>query len=160
MMTSSGSTPSFSWRRLRSRKRRSQVCHQSSALPSGSPVAVRQDSSSSPSLRRCSITSGTPPARNTRIVTCPTGPFGSTSTRRGVLAFTSIQSSAAGRGSPAAWAMAGTCSSRLVDPPKAAWTTIALRRAAGVSTFRTVVPVAWSRASARADRTAMSSQIA
>ena len=37
---------------------------------------------------------------------------------------------------PAAWAMAGMCSSRLVEPPKAAWTTIALRIAASVTTSR------------------------
>ena len=34
--------------------------------------------------RRCSITSGTPPAMNTCTVGCPRGPFGSASTRRGV----------------------------------------------------------------------------
>ena len=42
------------------------------------------------------------------------------------------QSAATGRLSPAAWAMAGRCRRRLVDPPKAAWTTMAFSTEAWV----------------------------
>jgi hypothetical protein len=62
----------------------------------------------------------------------PRGPLGSTSTRRGAARLARIQSSTVGQGSPAAWAMAGRCSSRLVDPPKAACRTSAFSSAAGV----------------------------
>ena len=54
--------------------------------------------------------------------------------------------------------MAGKCSSRFVDPPKAACSTIALRTAASVSTSRIPRPSACSRFSARALRVAASSQ--
>ena len=47
-----------------------------------------------------------------------------------------VQSSAVGRCSPAAWAMAGMCSRRLVEPPKAAWTTMALSMEAWVRMSR------------------------
>lgn len=59
------------------------------------------------------------------MVGCGTGPFGSTLTRRGTIRFTRFQSSTVGTFSPAAWAMAGRCSSRFVEPPKAACSTIA-----------------------------------
>src|SRR5207302_1278648 len=80
--------------------------------------------------RKWSMTSGTPPARNTRTVGWFRGPFGSTSTSRGTRRFTSVQSSTVGRRSPAAWATAVRWRSRFVDPPKAAWTVIAFRTAA------------------------------
>ena len=57
------------------------------------------------------------------------GPFGRTLTRRGTRRLTAIQSSTVGRGSPAACAIAGMCSSRLVEPPKAACSAIALLEA-------------------------------
>jgi hypothetical protein len=44
--------------------------------------------------------------------------LGKTSTSRGVARLTAIQSWTVGRGSPAAWAIAGMCSSRFVEPPK------------------------------------------
>ena len=75
--------------------------------------------------RRCSITSGAPPAMNTCAVAKPRGPFGSASTRRGVARLIRIQSSTAGGFSPAAAAIAGMCSRRFVEPPNAAWTSIA-----------------------------------
>ena len=157
MMTSSGATPSAARSRSRSVRRRSQPSHQSSRRPSGSPATVSTRSSSSPRRRRCSMTSGTPPARNARTVGC--GPFGSVSTRRGTRRLTSIQSSTVGRRSPAACAMAGMCSSRLVEPPKAACTAIALRTAASVTMSRTARPRRESDTSARAERRAMSTQI-
>ena len=61
--------------------------------------------------------------------------------------------------SPAAWAIAGICSSKLVLPPKAAWVTIALCRAASVRIWETVVPDASRLTSACAERLAISSQI-
>ena len=94
------------------------------------------------------MTSGTPPARNTRTVGC--GPFGSASTRRGTWRLTAIQSSTVGRRSPAACAMAGTCSSRFVDPPNAACTAMALPIAASVSTSRDDAPERRSGAPRRA----------
>jgi len=103
------------------------------------------------------MTSGTPPARNARTVGC--GPLGSVSTRRGTRRFTRIQSSTVGRRKPAAWAMAGRCSSRFVEPPNAACTTIALATAASVTTSRTAIPRRASVTSARAERRAMSIQI-
>ena len=45
--------------------------------------------------------------------------------------------------------MAGMCSSRLVEPPNAAWTTIALRTAASVRMSRVVMPRVVQRAPAR-----------
>ena len=92
-------------RRSRSRRRRSELSHQSSVAPSVSPVAVRRERSSRPSSRRCSITSGTPPARKTRTVGMRGRSAGVDEARHARL--TSIQSSTVGRGSPAAWAMAG-----------------------------------------------------
>ena len=59
------------------------------------------------------------------------GAYVGTSTGRGVFRLTSAQSSTLGRGSPAAKAMAGTWSRRLVEPPKAAWTVMAFRTEAG-----------------------------
>ena len=87
------------------------------------------------------------------------GPFGSESTSRGTRRFTPIQSSTVGRVRPAACAMAGMCSSRLVDPPNAACTAIALRIAASVRMSRVVRRRAIIRSTARADRRATSSQI-
>ncbi len=51
------------------------------------------------------------------------------------------------------------CSSRLVEPPNAAWTTIALRMAASVRTSASLMPRSRSDQSASALRRAMSSQI-
>ena len=62
---------------------------------------------------------------NTWAVAKPRGPFGSASTRRGVARLIRIQSSTAGGFRPAAAAIAGMCSSRFVEPPNAAWTSIA-----------------------------------
>ena len=55
--------------------------------------------------------------------------------------------------------MAGRCSSRFVDPPNAACTTIALRTAWSVTISRVAMPRAPRRTIARAERRAMSSQI-
>jgi hypothetical protein len=71
---------------------------------------------SNPRSRRCSITSGTPPARNARTVGWWVGPLGMTLTRRGVRRLMAIQSSTVGRRRPAAWAMAGMCKSRFGRP--------------------------------------------
>ena len=59
------------------------------------------------------------------------GPLGSASTRRGTCRFTAAQSSTVGRRSPAECAIAGRCSSRFVDPPKAAWITMAFASDSG-----------------------------
>ena len=53
--------------------------------------------SSRPARRRCSITSGTPPARKTWTVAKLRGPLGSASTRRGTRRLMSAQSAAVGR---------------------------------------------------------------
>ena len=117
MMTSSGSTRSSATSRSRSARRRSEASHKSSARSNGSPKAVSALPSSNPSRRRCNITSGTPPARNTRRVVW--GPLGKASTNRGTCRLTRIQSSIDGCSSPAACATAGRCNRRFVDPPKA-----------------------------------------
>ena len=152
MITSSGETAAPEARRPRAASRRSLTSHQSSVLSSVSPVAVMTSPCSSPIRRRCSITSGTPPAMNTCTVGCPRGPFGSASTRRGVARFTRLQSDTVGRASPAACAMAGMCSSRFVDPPNAACTSIAFSMACGVRIDAIGMPSARNRISAVADR--------
>ena len=131
MITSSGSMPS------RSLQNAAQLTAAVALLPpieSSRRVILRETVfthvSSRPAARRCSITSGTPPARNTCTVAKLRGPLGSASTSRGTCRFTSVQSAAVGRCNPAAWAMAGMCNSRFVEPPKAACTTMALRMAA------------------------------
>ena len=101
--------------------------------------------------RRCSITSGTPPAMNTCTVGWSSGPFGSASTSRGVARLTRFQSSTVGGRSPAACAMAGMCSRRLVEPPNAACSSIAFSIARGVRMAESGMPCAASRTSARAD---------
>ena len=106
------------------------------------------------------MTSGTPPAKKARTVTWNSGPLGSTSTKRGTARLIRSQSSTAGRFSPAAWAMAGTCKIKFVEPPKAAWTTMALCSACSVTNACEQMPAASSTISARAERTAMSSQTA
>ena len=55
--------------------------------------------------------------------------------------------------------MAGTCRIRFVDPPNAAWTTIALRIERSSRMSPSESPACASRTSARAERRAMSSQI-
>ncbi len=120
MMTSPGSMPSCSVRLRRSSCRRSLCSHQSRHAPSVSPETVVTLVSSKPTRRRWSITSGTPPARKTCTVAKFLGPLGRASTRRGTWRLTSAQSAAVGRFNPAAKAMAGRCSSRFVEPPKAA----------------------------------------
>ncbi len=102
IITSSGSTLSFSYSNFRNLCRRSDVFHQSSISPRLLPETVTTFESSKPSCLRCSITSGTPPARKTRTVGCPTGPFGKTSTRRGTSRLIFFQSSRVGRLNPAA----------------------------------------------------------
>ena len=67
-ITSSGSTPSRSLRTRRSLCRRSESFHASSCSSSVQPPTVSALKSSSPRRRRCSITSGTPPARKTCTV--------------------------------------------------------------------------------------------
>ena len=62
MITLSGSMPSISVRRCLTARLRSDCSHQSRFSPSVRPVAVSTEASSSPMRRRCSITSGTPPA--------------------------------------------------------------------------------------------------
>ena len=86
------------------------------------------------------MTSGTPLARYARTVGWSYGPLGRTLTSRGTSRLTACQSSAVGRRSPAVKAMAGMCSSRFVEPPKAAWTHMALRIAASVRIWRGVIP--------------------
>ena len=108
--------------------------------------------------RRCSMTSGTPPAMNTCTVGWSRGPFGSASTRRGVARLTRSQSSTVGGRRPAACASAGMCSSRLVEPPNAACTSIAFSSACGVRMAASVSRRAASRTRARADCRAISSQ--
>ena len=107
--------------------------------------------------RRCSITSGTPPAMKTCAVAKPRGPFGSASTRRGVARLIRFQSSTEGSFKPAAEAIAGMCSSRFVEPPKAACTSMAFSTAASVRIWPTVNPSASRRCKAAADRLASSS---
>ena len=119
-ITESGSTPSNSCNRWRSTDRRSDRAQASKVSPSRSPVAVSASRSSNPRSRKCSITSGTPPAKKARTVGWWVGPLGITLTRRGVRRLMAIQSSTVGRRRPAAWAMAGMCSNKLVEPPKAA----------------------------------------
>jgi len=137
MMTSSGSVPHTSLSRARSFARRSLCSQASSCASRVRPLAVMTRVSSRPARRRCSITSGTPPARKTSTVGKYCGPFGSASTSRGTSRLTSAQSRAVGRRRPAACAMAGMCRSRFVEPPKAACVTIALRMAASVRMSRT-----------------------
>ena len=132
MITSSGETAAPAASRARAAPRRSLCSHQSSVTSSVSPVAVRTSPCSRPMRRRWSMTSGTPPARNTCTVGCPRGPLGRQSTRRGVARLTRIQSSTVGGRSPAASAIAGMCSSRLVEPPNAACTSIAFSSACAV----------------------------
>ena len=59
------------------------------------------------------------------------GPFGRTSTRRGTARFTRCQSATVGTRRPAAWAIAGRWRTRFVEPPQAAWTSIAFDRRLG-----------------------------
>ena len=98
----------------------------SSCWPRLIPLTVSASGSRSPARRRCSITSGTPPARNTCTVGWCRGPFGSASTRRGTRRLMAVQSLASGRRNPAACATAGRWRIRFVEPPKAACVTIAL----------------------------------
>ena len=95
---------------------------------------------------------------NTCTVGWSSGPFGSASTSRGVARLTRSQSSTVGGRSPAACAMAGTCSRRLVEPPNAACSSIAFSIARGVRMAESAVPRAASRTSAWADCRAVSSQ--
>ena len=104
------------------------------------------------------MTSGTPPAMNTWAVAKPRGPFGSASTSRGVARLIRIQSSTVGGFSPAAAAIAGMCSSRFVEPPNAACTSIAFSTAAAVRIWPIEMPSRCSRCSATAERVASSSQ--
>ena len=159
MITSSGSMPSSACSFSRSRRRRSEASHHSRFSPSVRPDTVRASRRSRPASRRCSMISGTPPARNTCTVAKCFGPLGSTSTRRGTERLMRVQSSTVGRRKPMACAIAGTCSTRFVEPPKAACVTIALCTASSVSTSRVVRPWASRAISARADRRARSRQI-
>ena len=77
---------------------------------------------------------------------------------RGTRRLMAVQSSTVGRGNPAAWAMAGMCSNKFVEPPNAACTAIALRTPPGERISRIVTPRASSWQRARAERTAMSVQ--
>ena len=152
MMTSSGDTCALAERRWRAARRRSLVSHQSSVVPKVSPVAVSTDSCNSPIPRRCSITSGTPPAMKTCTVGWPRGPLGRASTRRGVARLTRCQSLTVGGVIPAAWAIAGICNSRLVDPPKAACTSMAFSMACCVRMPPSGRPRPCSLSRASADR--------
>ncbi len=156
MITSSGGTPSAAqaaW----AAARRGLSCQASSTSPRVRPLTVRAPVCSRPARRRCSITSGTPPAANTWMVGWPIGPLGSASTSRGVLRLTRAQSWTVGIGRPAACATAGRCSSRLVEPPNAAYTTMALCSACSVSRSPVRSPASASATSASAERRAMSS---
>ena len=159
IMTSSGSMPSSSRNRLRSTWRRSLSCHQSRHASRVSPLTVRTLVSNKSAARNSSITSGTPPARNTCTVANPRGPFGRASTRRGVSRLAAAHSSSVGRFNPAENAIAGRWISRFVEPPNAACSTIALRRAPAVSTSFVPIRSRSNRRKARAERFAVSSQI-
>ena len=87
------------------------------------------------------------------------GPFGRASTSRGAARFTCCQSSTVGRAMPAAWAIAGMWIRRFVEPPNAAWASIAFSSAAGVSTSARVRPSLHCAWTACAVRRATSSQI-
>ena len=87
------------------------------------------------------------------------GPLGSTSTSRGTWRLMRSQSCTVGRGKPAAWAIAGMCNSKLVEPPKAACTTIALWMAPGVMMCLVVILRFWRSRMAWAEAVASSSQI-
>ena len=97
MITSSASMPSASRSRSFMRRRRSLASHQSRDWSRVSPVAVSAWRWSRPMRRRCSRTSGTPPARNTCTVGWLRGPLGSASTSRGVARLTRCQSATVGR---------------------------------------------------------------
>ena len=131
-MTSSGSMWSRSRRRCLRAWRRSDSAHQLRFSSRVWPETVRTEVSRRPAERRWSMVSGTAPARKTWAVAKPRGPLGRASTRRGVARFIAVQSATVGRRSLAAWAMAGMWRRRLVEPPKAAWRTMALRIAASV----------------------------
>ena len=75
---------------------------------------------------------------------------------RGTSSFTRRQSSTFMRRRPAAWAMAGVWRSRFVEPPHAAWTTIAFSNAASVRMSLDLMPRFSAMTRARADRTATS----
>ena len=113
MITWSGSMAAAAASRARAARRRSLDSHQSSTVSSVSPVAVTTPPLSSPTPRRCSMTSGTPPAMNTCTVAMPHGPLGSASTRRGVARLIRIQSSTRRRLQSGRGAIAGMCSTRL-----------------------------------------------
>ena len=159
IITSPGSIPSCRCSVWRNARRRSLCSHQSRHAPSVSPLTVFTVVSSRPARRRCSITSATPPARNTCTVAKFRGPFGSASTSRGTRRLTSAQSSTVGRRKPAENATAGRCITRFVDPPKAACTTMAFFSAAAVSTSATPIRNSCMRFSALAERRAASSQM-
>ena len=139
-ITSSGSTPSRARSWARSRVRRSDDSHSSSCSPRVTPLTVSTRVSRRFARRRCSMTSGTPPARKTWIVGWWRGPLGRASTMRGTRRLTSVQSRAVGRRRPAACAIAGTCRMRFVDPPNAACVTIALWIDASVRMSFIVMP--------------------
>jgi hypothetical protein len=83
MMTSSGLIPSCSRRFFLNVYRRALSCHQSRQVSSVAPATVFPLVSRRPARRRCSMTSGVPPARKTCTVEKFVGPFGSASTSRG-----------------------------------------------------------------------------
>ena len=95
----------------------------------------------------------------TCAVGCPFGPLGRQSTMRGICRLSVIQSSAVGLGNPAACAIAGRCRIRLVEPPNAACTIMALRMEASVRMSRIRMPRCSIDSTARADRRAISSQM-
>ena len=160
MITWSGSMAAAAASLARAARRRSLDSHQSSVTSSVSPVAVSTLPFSRPMRRRCSITSGTPPAMNTCAVAKLRGPFGRASTSRGVARLTRIQSSTTGTFRPAAAAIAGMCRIRFVDPPNAACTSIAFSIAAPVSRRPIGKSSMSRRCSAAAERVASSSHTA
>ena len=160
MITSSGSTPSRVAQPLAQRARAArEPSHQSSTRPSvlaGHGEGIQRRAGPGAQVQHHLGHAAGQEDAHRRVMR---GPFGRTSTSRGTRRLTSFQSSTVGRRSPAAWAMAGMCSSRFVEPPKAAWTTIALRTAASVRMSRVARPRGLQAHQARAERRAMSSQI-
>ncbi len=151
--------PSCSLSALRSALRRSLCCHQSRLASSVSPLTVFTRVSKSPAARRCE--------HHLRHASCKKHlhrreilrPIRQRVHKPRNLRFTSAQSSTVGRFNPAENATAGRCSSRFVDPPNAACSTIAFLIAASVSTSRTPIFNWCIRISARAERFAASSHI-
>ncbi len=142
MITSSGSTPSPA-------RAGAPACaggarcasHQSSAAPSVSPV----DGEARRARAGPAAAGGASPRARRRPGTrAPSGGCAgrsaATSTSRGAARLTRSSRRRSGARRPAAWAIAGRWSRRLVEPPNAAWTSIAFSTAASVRMSRSGEP--------------------